>query len=211
LLKYTGTSSTTYGTIINDSKIVAYTPVQEVHITLADGTEAVITTGGNAIYSTSTTSGGSNATNISTNTSTVEYWYNVWMQYWVRPSKQYITLEEAGYSKAPLFVKGMFYKKATNTDIKVSFVPDEILDIRELRPDGYTAVQSGDGSPAIWRDSDKYYVRSEQDEYSEIYEEPADWKTMDWANDMIEKRIKELEADGYEVFRQNKITGEYLS
>ena len=35
--------------------------------------------------------------------------------------------------------------------------------------------------------------------------------TMSWANDMIEKRIKELEEDGYEVFRQNKITGEYLS
>lgn len=36
-------------------------------------------------------------------------------------------------------------------------------------------------------------------------------RTMDWANDMIEERIKELENEGYEVFRQNKITGEYLS
>lgn len=39
----------------------------------------------------------------------------------------------------------------------------------------------------------------------------SEMRTMDWANDMIERRIKELEADGYEVFRQNKITGEYLS
>jgi hypothetical protein len=39
----------------------------------------------------------------------------------------------------------------------------------------------------------------------------AEMDAMDWANMQIEKRIKELEADGYEVFRKNTLTGEYLS
>lgn len=39
----------------------------------------------------------------------------------------------------------------------------------------------------------------------------AEMETMDWANDMIENRVRELEEEGYKVFRQNTITGEYLS
>jgi hypothetical protein len=110
-------------------------------------------------------------------------WKNTWPQYWTEAPLPYPTLAQAGYTKMPYYVKGMFYEKQEPTGTQEVQVLTDIVSISDakLTKDEYTQNRSVSPSPN-W-EQNTYYSKSIVYEYLAIYEEPNDWASMNWSRD----------------------------
>ena len=127
---------------------------------------------------------GISSTDISaatTDATKLNNWKNTWPQYWTEASLPYPTLAQAGYTKMPYFVKGMFYEKHEPTGTQEVQVLQDIISISDdkLKKDEYTQNRAVSPSPN-W-EQNTYYSKTDTYEYLAIYEEPGDWASMNWS------------------------------